>query len=131
MLLKLKRTFPKRYTIGNLFLEDSFFCNTLEDRVRDLPKEMKIPAFTAIPPGLYRIVMSFSRRFKKILPELLYVPFFEGIRIHPGNTEEDTSGCILVGKNDKIGALNYSRKYSDDLNKILSVLNEKIFISIS
>lgn len=81
-------------TLGELFLNNAFECYTLEDAVR----EVKIPGQTAIPAGRYELVLSWSPRFKRVLPELLGVPNFTGIRIHPGNTAEDTEGCILVGR---------------------------------
>lgn len=81
-------------TIGRLYVEDAFACFTLEDPVRDGPKVMHE---TAIPVGRYRVTITKSRRFGVMLPLLLDVPEFTGIRIHAGNTAEDTSGCVLVG----------------------------------
>lgn len=96
MKLYLLRKFKgPEYTIGNLYIDGEFFSNTLEDVVR----ESKIKHETAIPAGTYKIELTFSAKFKKILPILLNVPNFEGIRIHAGNTKSDTSGCILVGEN--------------------------------
>jgi len=66
---------------------------TCEDVVRD----HKVPGLTAIPVGTYQIAMTFSQRFQKVMPLLLNVPNFTGIRIHAGNTSSDTDGCILVG----------------------------------
>lgn len=84
-------------TFGKLLLNDSTFLNyTLEDKIR---KE-KIKHQTAIPSGTYEVIINKSVRFKQLMPLLLNVPNFEGIRIHKGNTTEDTSGCIVVG--DKI-----------------------------
>lgn len=80
-------------TIGELFLDNKFFCFILEDTVR----KNKIPGKTAIPSGSYEIERTYSPRFKKVLPILLNVPNFEGIRIHPGNTPQDTDGCLLPG----------------------------------
>jgi len=80
-------------TLGVLYLGRRFFCHTLEDRVRPL----KVQHETAIPEGRYQVILSMSPRFKRVLPMLLSVPGFEGIRIHPGNTANDTSGCILPG----------------------------------
>lgn len=67
----------------------------LEDEVRTGPK---IDGRTAIPPGRYRVVLSFSGRFQKKMPELLNVPGFTGIRLHGGNTAADTLGCPMLGR---------------------------------
>ena len=107
------------YTIGRLYIDDKVFCNTLEDPVRDLPKEQKIMHKTAIPEGTYNVVVNRSPRFKRDLPLLLDVPYFEGIRIHRGNTAKDTSGCILVGINSKKGMVLESTKYEVELTNIL------------
>lgn len=88
-------------TIGELSIDGQAFCNTLEDIVREVPgkavSEWKIPGETAIPSGIYPVEITYSQRFKKDLPLVLGVPGFEGIRIHGGNTDQDTHGCILVG----------------------------------
>lgn len=96
MELKLNRIFlGSSATIGELLVNDKYLCDTLEDRVR-LEGE-KVYGKTAIPEGTYEMVLSYSPRFKKILPEILNVPNFTGIRIHCGNSSADSSGCILVG----------------------------------
>lgn len=87
----------ERRTIGRLFVDGERLCYTLEDQVRK--DGAKIYGETAIPEGRYQIVMTYSPRFKMVLPLLMDVPGFEGIRIHSGNTERDTEGCILVGYN--------------------------------
>jgi|WetSurSiteA1Bulk_404760.scaffolds.fasta_scaffold187182_1 hypothetical protein len=95
--LEVKRIiFYPDCTIGELYSNGQFECNTLEDTVR-LPG-VKVYGKTAIPIGKYRVAVDYSNRFKRLLPHLLDVPQFEGIRIHPGNKAEDTEGCILVGK---------------------------------
>lgn len=81
------------FTGGRLFIDGRFECFTLEDQERPV----KIKGETAIPLGRYQVTISFSPRFKKLLPLLHDVPNFEGIRIHPGNTAQDTEGCILLG----------------------------------
>ena len=81
-------------TMGILFIDGVFTCWTLEDVVR----EVKIPGETAIPAGRYAVRLSLSQRFQKLLPEILAVPGFAGIRIHAGNTQADTAGCLLVGR---------------------------------
>lgn len=103
------------YTIGRLEINGKFFCHTLEDAVR----EQKIMHKTAIPEGTYKVVVNRSPRFKRDLPLLLDVPYFEGIRIHRGNTAKDTSGCILVGINSKKGMVLESTKYEVELTNIL------------
>lgn len=81
-------------TIGKLFVDGVFECYTLEDEIRC----EKIRGITAIPAGVYSIIINMSNRFKRLLPLLQKVPEFEGVRIHPGNKHQDTEGCILVGK---------------------------------
>lgn len=88
-----RKTFNEKFTLGELFIDGVFFCYTVEDKVRDV----KIKAVTAIPYGNYKVIVNMSNRFKKEMPLLLDVPFFEGVRIHSGNTAEDSEGCILVG----------------------------------
>lgn len=96
MQLKLNRIFKTNtFTIGELYINEKYVMDTLEDRVR--PEGEKIYGKTAIPEGIYEMVLSYSPRFKKILPEILNVPNFTGIRIHCGNSSADSSGCILVG----------------------------------
>ena len=81
-------------TMGILLIDGVFTCWTLEDVVR----AVKIPGETAIPAGRYEVRLSLSQRFQKLLPEILTVPGFTGIRIHAGNTQADTHGCLLVGR---------------------------------
>ena len=86
-------------TLGKLYLDNHFFGYTLEDVERGLNGNClkKIKNETAIDYGKYEVILSFSNRFQKYLPLLLNVPCFEGIRMHGGNTDKDTEGCILVG----------------------------------
>ncbi len=96
MKLTLKRTqIEKAFTMGELYVDDHFECYVLEDPVRDGPK---VPGATAIPFGTYAVDITFSNRFQKMMPLLVDVPGFAGVRIHSGNTTADTEGCLLVGK---------------------------------
>ena len=134
MKLLLKRKFKgETYTIGDLFIDGTFFCNAIEDRVRELPASCpytskwhpckckeKVYAETAIPAGTYKVTMEHSPSFKRILPYLHNVPHFLGILIHSGNTEADSGGCIIVGHNTVKGRVTESKITSDKLNEILS-----------
>jgi len=99
MELKLiRKEFTDRSTIGELYVNGKFECFTVEDKDRKLESGGKKEyAVTAIPRGTYQVVNSFSNRFQKYLPELINVPQFTGVRIHPGIKAEDSEGCILVG----------------------------------
>ena len=120
MKLRVERLWKKpAYTVGRLFVDGKFFCNTLEDTVRDLSNEKKVYGKTAIPYGEYKVVYNWSPKFGRNLPRLLNVPAFEGILIHPGNTADDYAGCILVGRNTEVGRLTESRYTSDKLNVLI------------
>lgn len=96
--LLLRSTFADEFTLGTLFYGDWFLGYTCEDKDRHLEAGgAKVPKRTAIPRGYYRMTVSMSSRFKRLMPELLDVPQFSGIRIHGGNTHEDTEGCPLLG----------------------------------
>jgi len=99
--LKLDRRIQNpNNVIGELYWEDEMECNTLEDTDRFLEDEIneKVDKQSAIPRGSYKVIINKSTRFKRDMPLLLNVPGFSGVRIHKGNTEEDTEGCILVGE---------------------------------
>lgn len=140
MKLKLKRVyFNDKYTIGKLYICDEYFCDTIEDVNRDLnkdgdlndPGESKIMHKTAIPFGSYKVVVNLSNRFKRLLPLLIDVPHFDGIRIHNGVDETSSSGCIIVGKNTEVGKLTKSREYMNLLtDKLLSEQSKGITITI-
>lgn len=95
MKLLLEREKPSlTCMMGSLFVDGEFECFTLED----VPRPTKIKGETAIPAGTYKVILTMSPRFKKIMPLLLNVPGFDGIRIHTGNTHADTEGCLVVGQ---------------------------------
>ena len=124
MILRLDRIFKgSDYTIGRLHIDDVYFCDTLEDTVRDV----KIYGGTAIPSGEYKVILSKSPRFGRVLPEVLNVPNFTGIRIHRGNTAFDTHGCILVGINKEKGKVLHSTIYE---NLLVEKLKEQTDITI-
>lgn len=91
----------EKSTAGRMCIDGPFECYTLEDVVREVPGQpvefWKIPGQTAIPAGTYNVIITPLVRFRRDMPLLENVPGFTGIRIHPGNTDEDTEGCILVG----------------------------------
>lgn len=118
MTLILERVYKKpAYTIGKLYINDLYFCDTLEDVVRDIAADGsgKVYGATAIPAGQYEVKLTYSPRFKRVLPLLCNVPFFTGVRIHAGNTANDTEGCILVGKNRVVGKVLDSRMWEQRL----------------
>ena len=120
MNITVKRIFKgPKYTIGKLSIDGHYFCDTLEDTVR--PAGVKIPGRTAIPAGKYQIEITESIRFNRLMPIIKDVPGFSGVRIHSGNTAEDTEGCILVGFNRVKGKVLDSRKTFQKLFKILIV----------
>lgn len=121
MLLK-RRFLGDNYTIGTLFINGERFCDTLEDKNRDVNrngkfdgKEKKVQGETCIPFGTYKVTLNLSPRFKRPLPRLLDVPNFEGVLIHRGNTAKDTEGCILVGENKVKGKVINSTPYEVEL----------------
>ena len=153
MELKLNRIARKNgYTIGRLSINGKYFCDTLEDSDRglsssmslDILKKKKLPHITAIPTGRYQITMDvISPKFSKSkfyqqfgegrVPRLLNVPAYQGVLIHCGNTAKDTDGCILVGKNTKVGMVLDSRQAYTNLYPLLEVAakcKESIFITI-
>ena len=119
------------YTIGRLEDENGVkICDTLEPKYRDYKGgELKVPRKSAVPEGTYPVVVTKSKKFGKYLPLLVGVPGFEGIRIHSGNTVNDTEGCILVGQNLIKGKVLLSRLTLEKLMRLIE--NEKrIFLTI-
>ena len=153
MELLLKRVAKRpTYTIGKLYIDGEYFCDTIEDKDRGLTqktsldeiKRKKVTSKTAIPTGTYNITMNvisprFSKRavYQQIckgrLPRLLNVPGFEGVLIHIGNTSADSAGCILVGKNTQVGKVLNSTETFKKLYSIMDKANrnkEQIKITI-
>ena len=136
-----RRYLGETYTIGTMFINGNYFCDTLEDKVRDLNKdgdlldegEEKVYAETAIPYGKYRVILNYSPKFKRELPLLLNVKHFEGIRIHRGRTASHSSGCLIVGENKVKGQVINAEKYEVELVKRIREAishNEEIWIII-
>ena len=141
MQLKLTRlTRTDKSTIGKLFVDGAFLCYILEDADRGLKqsdpllvtKAKKLFGITAIPAGTYEVILSYSNRFKKYLPQLVNVPAYEGVRIHPGNIPEHTEGCLLPGNTVGKDLVGDSRAAFEALMHILesALKREKVFITI-
>jgi len=126
MKLELTRfEFGPDYTIGKLSVDGVYQCFTLEDVVRP-DGEAKVYGKTAIPVGIYEVKMTESRKYKRIMPQIMNVPGFEGIRIHSGNTADDTEGCLIVGDGwDGKNSISASRTAA---NKLYVKLAEATFL---
>ena len=145
MKLKVERRWPKAtYTIGRLYIDGIYYCNTLEDADRGLKwndplsfiQSRKVAGETAIPKGKYTITMNVtSPKYAGVawyynlcrgkMPRLLHVPGFDGILIHTGTTALDTRGCILVGKNTKVGKLTDSKVTFQQIYKLMKAAADK------
>ena len=132
MELLLRRLYIKEsYVIGKLYIDGKYYCDVVEDKDRgltqDMPlseiKKIKVMHETAIPYGEYKVVLSYSPRFKRILPAILNVPGFEGIRIHNGRDKNSSSGCLIVGRNTIKGGVTSSKEYMEKLIDILKTAN--------
>ena len=153
MELNLRRIARQNgYTIGKLYINGKYFSDTLEDVDRgldsgmplDVLRKKKLAHITAIPTGTYKVTMEVvSPKFSKSsfykqfgggrVPRLLDVPAFSGVLIHCGNTAKDTDGCILIGKNKKVGMVLDSKITYSKLHPLLEAAykrKEKIFIKI-
>ena len=131
MNLLLKRTdYTSNSTIGDLLIDDDWFCFTLEDTLRD--PGIKLKGKTAIPAGQYEVVIDQSNRFRRAMPHILNVPGFEGIRIHQGNYPKDTEGCPLLGYTKGVDFVGKSVvAFNDFFSKLQDALrNERVFITI-
>ena len=129
------------YTEGKLYINEVYFCDTLEDTDRGLKQSMseqqiksiKVYGETAIPTGIYRVIMTFSNKFKKILPQLVGVKGFAGTRMHSGNTVADSLGCVLCGIRCGNGVIGNSRTTCSKLYDMITdaISNgEDVFITI-
>ena len=116
-----RKWFTSQSTIGEMLIDGVFFSYTLEDMVR--PAGVKVFGETAIPAGTYKVVIDQSTRFKRLMPHVLDVPGFDGIRIHNGNTAADTEGCILLGATKSKDFVGNSKTTFD---KFFSLLQEKL-----
>ena len=130
-----RKEFTEKSTIGELFIDGKFECFVLEDKDRKLEtagEKAKVYGLTAIPRGKYSVVITYSNRFKQLMPLLLNVPYFEGIRIHKGNVPEHSHGCLLVGNTKGKDSIGGSAIAYDSIFKKLSsaAKKEKIIIEI-
>lgn len=137
----IRRHLKEHYTIGKMFVDKDPFCETLEDVVRDLsdynhdgdfndPGEGKIYGETAIPAGRYLVIVTWSPKFEKRLPELFKVPGFQNIRIHAGTNARHTKGCILVGENRQRGRLVNGPYYQTRLVQMIDESEGDTYITI-
>ena len=149
MKLELIRRYRKSdYTIGSLLVDGVKFCDTLEPTDRGLTSSMtlqeikanKVKGKTAIPTGIYHVDMntvsprlknkSYAKPYGGRVPRLQGVKGFAGVLIHPGNTADDTEGCILVGRNTEVGKLTDSKATYCKLFEMMDAVNEHIIIEI-
>jgi hypothetical protein len=128
MRVTLRRiAFKDKYTIGKVYINDRYFSDSIEDKDRNLYDwqseeyilEEKVKHETAIPYGIYKLMWSYSPKYKRLMPEIVGVKGFSGIRIHSGNTADDSSGCILLGFNKKVGKVVDSRKTCKKFDEIV------------
>ena len=144
----IRRYCGNGYTIGSLLVDGVKFCDTLEDTDRGLKSSMtlqeikanKVKGKTAIPTGIYHVDMdtvsprlngkSWAKPYGGRVPRLQGVKGFDGVLIHPGNTADDTEGCILVGRNTEVGKLTDSKAIYCKLFEMMDAVNEHIIIEI-
>ena len=128
MRIKLVReSFTNKATEGVLYIDDKFECYTLEDMDRDLENGgIKVQDQTAIPKGEYEVIVDMSTRFKRLMPRLLNVPGFTGIRIHSGNKAADTEGCIIVGSVNASKTDDWIGGSKDAYNKLFRKITDAI-----
>ena len=128
MEAKLERAWRREtYTVGRVFVDGERFSESMEDKDRGLTQDMSdeeikdanVYGETAIPTGVYTVKMTYSPKYKRNMPEVLDVPGFSGIRIHSGNTAKDSLGCILLGRNTKVGMITNSRATCKEFERLL------------
>ena len=133
-----RRYLGPEYTIDSLSVDGIYLCDMIEDKVRDYDKdgdldEEKVFGETAIPYGIYEMDLTMSPKFKRLLPIIMNVPHFTGIRIHRGNSAKDSHGCLLPGENKAKGKVLRSTKYEMLIvEKMLEAIrnNETIAIEV-
>lgn len=151
MELLLKRIAKKpKYTIGKLYIDDKYFCDTIEDTDRGLTDKMssmeikrkKVMHETAIPTGRYLLTLNvISPKFSKKdfyqkyankgrVPRILNIKGFDGILIHCGKDQNSSSGCVIVGENKVVGKVINTEETFKNLYKILQTAKDKIYITI-
>lgn len=151
MDITLKRIAKKQsYTIGKLYVDGKYVCDTIEDTDRGLDQKQDLEyiqrnkkyGITAIPTGKYEVLMDVKSpkystiNFYKInanngcVPRLKNVPGWDGVLIHCGNTAENSLGCIIVGQNKAVGKVLNSQETFKKLYKILQTAKDTIYITI-
>ena len=132
MELRLERKYrSNNYCIDKLYINGKYFSDALEDPDRGLTdsmnleeiKRIKVKGDTCIPYGTYNVTITYSPRFKKNLPLINNVKGFDGIRIHSGNTPQDTEGCLLLGLNKVKGRVVDSKV---TVNKFIDIVQEAL-----
>lgn len=133
----VRKFFNQNYTIGKLIVNGERYCDTLEDVVRNLQDydhdgkwDNKVFGQTAIPCGRYQVIVTYSPKFAKRLPELLNVPGFTNIRIHAGADAKHTDGCILIGENRKRGRLINGGYYQSKLVEMIDEMEEPLYLTV-
>lgn len=137
-LLLKRKIFTEKTTIGELYLAGQRVCYILEDVDRGLEQSMslaeikkkKVYGETAIPKGRYKVVITMSPKYKRLMPILLNVPGYEGIRIHSGNKAEDTLGCLLPGLTYTTDWVNSSRAAYNKLYRLIDKAKQDVYIVI-
>lgn len=137
----VRKIFTAESTIGDFMINDVRYYYSLEDVDRQrqndgsiIPwtRDLKIPRETAVPYGRYEVITNYSARFKKVMPLLLNVQDYEGVRVHSGNTDENTEGCPLIGYTRSHNFVGESRRaFEDFMPRLFAALKKgKVFITI-